>query len=1330
MHNPPLEQRRPAHSGTRRWLRRLAWAGLILIALMAALLLLVRSWVLPDLEHFRPALESQLSQQLGVQVRIEKLSGHLEGFSPAIALDKLQLEDGGLLTIDGMAAIVDWRGLLRGRLRFEELQVEHAAVSIEHLGFRRWRIAGQILDLAGPLSHVDEAQPWRLPDWLTVQGNLRIADLSVRYRDRVSDERVAIERVRIDAQGRERSRRVAIIVPPVPGLSGPAAIKASLRRRGDPDPMHDANWDGQIFIEAGAVDLERLTRLTGGPIRAGDGFVDLRGWADILSNRFSSARLAVAGHDLQLRANEAEVLLPTADLDLDISPRPSGGIEIAARRAWATDRAGTRIEIGSGPQRLIVDRSGRPVLGQFSLKRFDAERLLAFARELPFPADMRAVMEPLRASGQVDGLTLWFDASVGRTRYQMQAAFSGLTASYWSPEAGAPALNRWDPRLPAFENVSGSISLTDRDGALDIAADDAVVLFPGVFVEPRIALSRLDAQVVWRVREGAVEVASGRPHVDVELQHIGFANAHGKGSAHGHYRTADAGPGEIDLHAEMADIDVRQVHRYLPLTMIPKVRAWFRQGLRAGRAKHASLELRGNLTDFPFRAQGSGEFDLVFDVEKGRLRYGPDWPELEGFEGRVRIRRGGMASTVARGSVSGMPVYSASARITDFRTPVLAIQGRLGGQGAGLVRFLNGSPLAFKLGALTRSARIDGAVKTELSLQLPLEDFDAFKLSGVTRLSGARVQVAPDLPRFEQVDGEVRFSELGLSFEDLSASLYGGPVTLQASSPRRGQFELRLAGTATAAGLRAAFDNPAMRRLEGRTRYRAELSWRDGRVRLGVHSNLAGLKSGLPPPFRKSATTPAMFEAVLEPREDRSGRLLGDRLRVRLRDDVRLVLERSAADDRRWRVQRGTVAIGAEPVLPQSGLSVHGHLAVLDADAWSRLLIDEVLPFARGQHASGGYFEGFELNPSAVSLTADHVRFMSKSFSQAVLGGTRLADLWRINLHSEELDGYMTWQSDGGAGRLMARFSHLHVPPDTVGVIEQAIEDQATRDLPALDIVANDFQFSGMALGRLRLLAARQPRSPSWTIQRLSLETSAARLAASGRWTTPATGRSGTELDFDIDLANAGEFLTELGFRDTLAGGSGKLLGRLGWSGSPLRLHKPSLHGKVAVSMQRGQFLKADPGIAKLIGVLSLQSIPRRLSLDFSDVFEKGFAFDAIVGEADIADGVARTDSLLMHGLQAQVLIAGEVDIAGETQKLAVDVLPNINAGIASIAYAAMANPAVGIGTLLAQMLLENPLRRLFAYEFAITGPWADPTVEQTNRNEPEKPTGTEYING
>ena len=58
-----------------------------------------------------------------------------------------------------------------------------------------------------------------------------------------------------------------------------------------------------------------------------------------------------------------------------------------------------------------------------------------------------------------------------------------------------------------------------------------------------------------------------------------------------------------------------------------------------------------------------------------------------------------------------------------------------------------------------------------------------------------------------------------------------------------------------------------------------------------------------------------------------------------------------------------------------------------------------------------------------------------------------------------------------------------------------------------------------------------------------------------------------------------------------------------------------------------------DPGIAKLLGVLSLQSLPRRLTLDFRDIFQQGFAFDGIDGDVKIGQGQATTRNLRMRGV-------------------------------------------------------------------------------------------------
>lgn len=184
---------------------------------------------------------------------------------------------------------------------------------------------------------------------------------------------------------------------------------------------------------------------------------------------------------------------------------------------------------------------------------------------------------------------------------------------------------------------------------------------------------------------------------------------------------------------------------------------------------------------------------------------------------------------------------------------------------------------------------------------------------------------------------------------------------------------------------------------------------------------------------------------------------------------------------------------------------------------------------------------------------------------------------------------------------------------------------------------------------------------------------------------------------------------------DVVRGGKGRIEGHIGWMGSPLSFHAPSLGGGLAIDLERGQFLRADPGIAKLLGVLSLQSLPRRLALDFRDVFSEGFAFDFVRGNARITEGVAHTNNLQMKGVSAAVLMEGQADIVRETQDLTAVVIPELNAGTASL-VATVISPVTGLGTFLAQFLLRQPLQEAATRQFRITGSWSDPQVERVNR--------------
>jgi uncharacterized protein YhdP len=210
-----------------------------------------------------------------------------------------------------------------------------------------------------------------------------------------------------------------------------------------------------------------------------------------------------------------------------------------------------------------------------------------------------------------------------------------------------------------------------------------------------------------------------------------------------------------------------------------------------------------------------------------------------------------------------------------------------------------------------------------------------------------------------------------------------------------------------------------------------------------------------------------------------------------------------------------------------------------------------------------------------------------------------------------------------------------------------------------------------------------------------------------------------TRLDVALDAKDAGDFLARFGFPDALQGAPTKITGNLAWAGTPLEFDYPTLSGALRIEVGPGRFTRIEPGIGKLLGVLSLQSLPRRITLDFRDVFSEGFTFDGVTGSVTVKGGVMSTSNLNLVGPAAQVMIAGDADLARETQRLTVRVQPALSGGVsAGAALLFFANPlvgaVVGAGSLLAQKILKDPIEQMFTYEFLVTGSWSDPVVTRS----------------
>ena len=646
---------------------------------------------------------------------------------------------------------------------------------------------------------------------------------------------------------------------------------------------------------------------------------------------------------------------------------------------------------------------------------------------------------------------------------------------------------------------------------------------------------------------------------------------------------------------------------------------------------------------------------------------------------------------------------------------------------------------------------------------------DVQVLPGTPRLARARGLVTFTESGFgingvvgQALGGEVRVDGTLTGFAD-AATPMSAPSTGASVKPTPGV--LRLQGTASAEGLRQASElGPAAtsmaRYASGAASYQATLSLRAGVPEIVVSSSLSGMGLALPPPFAKApeVALPLRLElgaarASAGPGGGAAGAVLPGQSLMRL-DWGRLASLAlvTGGTGESARVLRGAVVVGSgalEPlVLPERGISAIVALDALDIDDWTTWVDGFGAPASGVKKADAPSLAlGADYLPSTVNLRVRELGWGSHTLHKVAVNGTRVGGLWRAQVDATEFSGQMEYRQasvpdlaadSANTGRLYARLSRLTLGSSEAQGVENLLDEQPAS-IPALDVVVEDFELLGKKLGRLEVEAVNQTsvvqREPQreWRLKRLNLSMPAATLSASGAWRlqpgvptasmsapgaaakTSAKDRRRTSLDFKLDINDSGDLLARFGMKDVIRQGKGKIEGQIDWQGSPISLDYPSMGGSFNVNLEKGEFLKADPGIAKLLGVLSLQSLPRRLMLDFRDVFAEGFPFDFVRGDVTIAKGIARTNNLQMKGVTAAVLMEGSTDIAKETQSIQVVVVPEINAGSASLITATI-NPLVGLYSFLAQLLLRQPLIAASTQELYIDGTWLEPRVTKVDR--------------
>lgn len=1269
-------------------------AAAVLVMVLAVLVGLARL-LLPEASRFADEVRAVARETSGFVVDFELLSAGMSWYGPELRLTGAEVRwpDGTLaFAADEIAVAADIYELIKSRRPVPSLiHVEGSQLDVEISA------DGKVLIQDRP--------------WLDYVGNTRNTGVLTEVRVSLADVQIGFrDRKRgIDAVDANLRQLFAVLED--------EEVELDLEIRPDPEFGHSLELSGllpvQLLSDPQQLADERSWRLQ---LRAEDFRLDP--WlklAEIINTPLIDSE-GTAEAAVEFLGRQPVAVQATADIDELVLAQPDGTIanydEVAGSVEWRViddgwEATGAELRLSRGGRRWPAsefsfsyrgDIQQQNVLGgSMSFLRLDD--LMPF-----FAAFGHDQLQQAGVRGSVAG-DIW-RASVELERladkvvdYELNADFESL--GYQSAEQDID-----------IAGLSGRVRAAGPGGTVTLATADARLGW-GVLFREALPVSSLETLALWRRSDDSFRLI-------ISDLHLVTPDGRGTASLEIFSDNKLENP-QIDLTAEASMGDATQVGRYLPKTLPEKTLAWVDRAVLAGRSDHTEFRLRGPLREFPFRGD-QGQFSIDIEFADASLDYASGWPAVEAASGHLVFDNESMYSTQNRLTVRGVELQNVSARIADLREAVVTIEAGATADADTMLGFLQNSPVAEKLGGVFADIGAAGETAAQISLQIPLRNMSDWQLQGSVRLSDVSAWLSGLQPRLSDITGELRVDRYFVTGDGLTGRLLDEDVAIriEANPAADANFSHRasLGGDFPYARIREEMGLPDLGVIAGRTNLKAAAMFpalREGSrpFRLLVHSDLEGISSSLPYPLGKQADTEEIFDAeILFPARDSV--------------DARLNLERGVRanlDFRKtggtWALQGGLVEVGVSEALPPGtdGLVVSAVVDRLSIDEWRDAFaqndaVADAAPAARTARRWQDLFATAEL------LVAD-LEVLGYGFRDTDLRVDFGGSEWDVELIGPWLEGRVTVPYDLHRDALIeAELARLLLiePIDDAGADDNEDEDYTTSptDLPGFRGTVGEFALGTMRLGQLDFDVRTIPDGLETRQMILTAPTFKADI--SGDWqVVDSAQRSRVHLEFNSnDLQSS---LDQLGFVPLISAGRAQLVSDLLWEGGPGMAAVEASTGEATMIIRDGHINEVSSGGGRLLGLLSVASLPRRLALDFTDLTKDKLEFSKISGDFRIDFGDVWTCNLGLEGEIVDMALVGRTGRANQDFDHVAVVRPHVS-NLMPVPAAFLGGPTVGVAALLVSQIFKKPLSGIGESYYTIRGPWEGSEIRKVQRSE------------
>ena len=1283
-----------------RWVLYVVLTLLFLLVLIA---LVIRFIIFPNIDSYKDDIAAYASQTAGQKITIGDIQTGWDGISPKFVLkniDVFDMENRPALHLNDVSASVSWLSVPLMQARMHKLAIENPELII------RRKVDGSIY-LAG-IGLAGESKP-ELPNWLLSQSNIRIKNAQITWLDELRKAPpftlkkldLTLSNPAINSAFAKHQFEISA-TPSIATIGNMQAIRASGSFvGGDVSEMND--WYGSLTVQLKQADISVW-----------------RPWIDYplnIQTGTGNANMTLNFDDAKIEKVSVQTALTNVSIVLNKETTPfiakqlSGNIgwknvnhtqTISAENIKLISNIGLNINNGNGTVSSSTKNGKAWFKTNLKLDQFNLAAIKQLAPYLKLPTNTTHNLNAFSPVGELQGLQLSFEGEANKPEaYNINASFKKL------------GLQAHD-KIPGFSNLSGKITADEDGGELTLDAQKAVLDLKDVLRWP-IPADKLSGTVKWRIngekaKINAQDIFISNPHITGTInasydKNTGFNEKNSKG-------------GYLNLTGKFGKGNAKYAIFYYPIMLSEPTLHWLDTSILAGRVEDVNLTVKGNLADFPYINSKNqldnklGLFRVTAKINEAVIEYGTGWPVIEGMGLDMLFEGKRMELNANKGRIFGNKIIKSKTEIPqlDADWPMLHIVSEVEGPVLEGIKFVNESPVKLVTQGFTDDLKTAGNGKLSLELNIPMQDLDAAKYKGAYKISNGTIFANADigLPELAKLNGILSFTESSLTAQNISTEILGGSAQFSLKTGTDKIIRVSANGKLNDAGIKKLATNPLTDRMQGSADWTAEITIKKPLLDAKIQSNLVGMAIDLPPPFNKPAS-----QSMLLTLDKKQQSPSYDSINIGYGNMVSAKLLRTEQAGKLV-IERGDIGLNTPAELSnQTGLSVHGKLDYVNADDWLALF---------NQAPKNTSAAPLKINKANVAIQKLDI-FGRSLNALKVLAQPNNTGLQMV-IESQEVTGDAEWQSVSNEhtnGKIIARLKNLTIPANSENKATEATKKDIRKlanGYPALDVTADNFQLGNKKLGSLALNAFEV--NDDWLIQKLNISNPDSTLTADGTWHN-WTRNPNTSLNFVLKVDNIGKALKRFGQPDAVKGGTAEIEGLLSWAGSPHEFETTSLDGHFKLVASKGQIVKVQPGVGRLFGLLSLQSLPRRLSLDFRDLFSDGFAFDKISANAKIDNGILRSEDFFMTGPAAEAKIMGETNLKSETQNLKVKVTPHVSDGLSLAALAG--GPIVGAAAFVAQKILKDPFNKIASSEYVITGTWDNPKEIDSDKNEANKPS-------